>query len=54
MREAGLVFQERGGPRSVSGEPIEETMITASGGREMLPVARWSGAEIWNAWNATN
>jgi hypothetical protein len=39
-------FQERGGPRSVSGEPIEETTILESNDAEMVPVLGWSGAEI--------
>lgn len=47
-------FQERGGPRSVSGEPIEETTITESNGTEMLLAVCWSGAEISNLWNAKN
>lgn len=47
-------FQEAGGPRSVSGEPFEETMITESDGAEMLPAVGWSGAEITNARKATN
>jgi hypothetical protein len=31
-----LVFQEAGGPRSVSGEPIDETMIRESIGAVMF------------------
>jgi hypothetical protein len=47
-------FQERGGPRSVSGDPIEETTITESNGIHMLRAACWSGAEISTAWKVTN
>lgn len=47
-------FQERGGPRSVSGEPIEETTIFESNGAEMLPALGWSGAEISTACKVTN
>jgi hypothetical protein len=54
MRRTGLVFQERGGPRSVSGEPIEEIMITESDGTGRLRDARRSGVEISNAWKSTN
>jgi len=47
-------FQKRGGPRSVSGEPIEETTILESNGAEMLPALDWSGAEISNVCRVTN
>ena len=46
-------FQERGGPRSVSREPIEETTIIESNGTEFLAVRR-SGAEISNVGRVTN
>jgi len=47
-------FQERGGPRSVSGGPTEETTITESSSAEMLLATRWSGAEIVKARKLTN
>ena len=47
-------FQEQGGPRSVSGEPMEEAMITESCGTEMLLDADRNGVGISNVWNATN
>lgn len=50
----GLDFQERGGPRSVSGEPIEETTITAFNGAETLPPVCLSGDEISNAGRVAN
>jgi hypothetical protein len=49
MREMGLVFQERGGPRPVSGEPMEETIIAASSGAEIAFAARRRGMEVSNA-----
>jgi hypothetical protein len=54
MRKNHWLLQERGGPRSVSGEPIEETTIFESNGAEMLPAVDWSGAEISNACKVTN
>jgi hypothetical protein len=42
-----------GGPRSASGEPIEETMISESNGVEMRLAVR-TGREISDAWNTTN
>jgi len=54
MREAGLVFQERGGPRSVWGDPIEETMIMESDGTEIFPRGLGDGPIISNAWGDTN
>jgi hypothetical protein len=52
MREqAG--FQERGGPRSLSDGPIDETMISESNADEIL-AARCNGAEGWVARNARN
>jgi hypothetical protein len=47
-------FQEPGGPRSVSGEPIEDTTITESDGAEMLLTAHLSRVEVSNAWYAMN
>jgi hypothetical protein len=41
-----LVFQEAGGPRSVSGEPIDETMIRESIGAAMFVAMNWCGVEI--------
>ena len=49
MRKTGADFQERGGPRSVSGEPIEETTISAFNGAETLPPVCLSGDEILNS-----
>lgn len=46
-------FQERGGPRSLSGEPIEETTIPESNGAE-LQAAHWNGAAIPNTAGVTN
>jgi hypothetical protein len=48
------VFQKRGGPRSVSGEPIEETMIVWSDGGKILATADRSGAETPNVRQATD
>ena len=47
-------FQERGGPRSVSGEPIEETMITESSGSEMWPPVYGTETEVSTACRVTN
>lgn len=41
-----LVCQEAGGPRSVSGEPIDETMIRESVGAAMLVAVNRRGIEI--------
>jgi hypothetical protein len=46
-------FQEQGGPRSVSGEPMEESMITESNGAEMLLHTYRNGPEISNVSNPT-
>ena len=54
MRKTGADFQERGGPRSVSGEPIEETTMTAFHGAETLPPVCLSGDEISNAGRVAN
>jgi hypothetical protein len=54
MRKTGADFQERGGPRSVSGEPIEEATITAFNGAETLPPVCLSGDEISNAGRVAN
>lgn len=47
-------FQERGGPRSVSGEPTEEMMIAESSGREMWPPVFGTGTEVSTACKVTN
>jgi len=49
----GLVFQERGGPRSVSGEPTEDTTTLESLGAEVLLALCSSGSEISNVWRLT-
>jgi len=52
--QSGSGSQEQGGPRSVSGEPTEETMIIESNDAEILLAPRRSGVEISNVRNTTN
>jgi hypothetical protein len=46
--QKGEGIQEWGGPRSVSGGPIEETVMVKSSAIKTLPVAGWSGAGVSN------
>jgi hypothetical protein len=50
----GLGFQEQGGPRSVSGDPIDDTMMTELKGGETLPPACNSGLGISNLRSSAN
>ena len=47
-------FQEQGGPRSVSGDPTDDTVMAELKGGETLPTARCSGIGISNLWSSAN
>jgi hypothetical protein len=54
MRGQVLGFQELGGPRSLSAEPIEEIRMTESDGIEIPPAGRVSGLTTSSVCNAAN
>jgi hypothetical protein len=52
--QSSVGFQELGGPRSVSGDPIDKTIMAGWKGDEILPPACSGGLEISTLRNSAN